>query len=153
MSVCMWWPYKFAKRNLRESLCGTANLTVFACQRAYGKQKNNLSFICGCLGWSNVMTVVRMCAVTVCVMCVGMCVVWSIADILSVQLFSLTFPLYLVPQLVSVCFHPLFKLSWWNILIAVLFFKGGPVLPVYLRGLLFELIIHCLFLYFSSVLR
>lgn len=65
MSVCMCWPCTFAKRNLRESQCGTTNLTAFACLRAYGKQINNLSFTCGCLGWSNAWTVVRRCAVTV----------------------------------------------------------------------------------------
>lgn len=144
MSVCMCWPCTFAKRNWRESQCGTANLTVFACLRAYGKQINNLSFICGCLGWSNVWTVVRTCAVTVSNVC-------GILQIYNAPCScSLSFPLYLVPQLVSVCFHPLFKLSWCNLLIAVLFFKGGPLLPVYLSGLLCEFIIHGLFLYFPQ---
>lgn len=80
-------------------------------------------------------TVVRTCAVTVSNVC-------GILQIYYACSRSLSFPLYLVPQLVSVCFHPLFKLSSCNLAIAVLFFKGGPLLPVYLSGLLFEFIIH-----------
>ncbi len=54
VGVCMSWPYKFAKRSLQESQCGAVNLTVFVCLRAYSKEINNLSFICGCLGWCSV---------------------------------------------------------------------------------------------------
>lgn len=73
----------------------------------------------------SVWSVVRTCALTVCNVCGNV----SIADMLSYACScSLSFPLYPVPQWVSVWIHPLFKLSWWNLLIAVLFFKGRHVL-------------------------